>query len=237
MNNPPEKSAQPPRFLYRYVDRATAWKCLSEATLAFTPPQRFNDPFDTNPALKTTGLSDQTASAMHNTRDAFANNLIGVACFTANKDDPLMWAHYGDKHRGVMLEFDTANADLAKAEPVTYSAARPVVDGTGRGAGKALLVKGDVWATEHEWRLTAKLSQCRVRMVGGAPIYLQTLERRCFASITFGCRAETSLVVALANALRGWGLEHCLLRRLYLCDKTYSFTVRENKVENIWQLN
>jgi hypothetical protein len=30
----------------------------------------------------------------------------GIACFSKVRDDILMWAHYGDKHKGLCLEFD-----------------------------------------------------------------------------------------------------------------------------------
>src|SRR6266513_7739 len=97
MNN----KERPPRSLYRYVDAATAWECLKEGSLAFVPPQRFNDPFDTNPALGLIGLTKQKANAILTVRNSFMNNVIGAVCFTAKKDDPLMWGHYGAKHKGV----------------------------------------------------------------------------------------------------------------------------------------
>src|SRR5437762_4649829 len=103
---------RPPKLLYRYMDAATAWECLKESSLAFVPPRRFNDPFDTNPALDP-GPSEQKARAMFRTRYSFINNAIGVACFTAKKDDPLMWACYGQKHQGVMLGFNGLHSALA----------------------------------------------------------------------------------------------------------------------------
>jgi ureidoglycolate hydrolase len=226
---------RPPKILYRYVDAATAWECLKEGSLAFVPPRRFNDPFDTNPALDP-GPSEQKARAMSRTRYSFINNVIGVACFTAKKDDPLMWAHYGQKHQGVMLGFNALHPALTSLQRVTYSSKRPSVDATGSNVGNALLVKSSVWMREKEWRVTAMLSKCEVKITNGAPIYVQRLNRKCFVSITFGCCADNAFIVAVANALKQWDMEHCLLRRLYLCEKTYSFKVRENTVKDIWQL-
>jgi hypothetical protein len=227
---------RPRRFLYRYVGAATAWECLKESSLAFMPPRNFNDPFDTNPALDLVGLTEQKAKAMLRTRNSFMNSVIGGACFTARKDDPLMWAHYGDEHKGVMLCFDAMHPDLAGLQRVIYSSKRPSVDVIASDVGQKLLVKSSIWRREKEWRLTAKLSKCKVRMIDGLPVYIQHLNRKCFVSITFGCRADEAFVFAVANSLKQWDMEHCRLRRLDLCEKTYSFKVREKAVKDIWQL-
>jgi hypothetical protein len=243
-----------PRLLYRYMDATTAWECLEEGSLAFTPPARFNDPFDTNPALDFDISEEQleilrqrrpskrpfdpvrTMAAMRKTRHAFMHNTIGVACFTSVKNGPLMWAHYGDKHKGVMLCFDSKHSALHGLRPVNYSRARPCVDSEGSNAGEALLVKSSVWKREKEWRLTAQLSQCEVKMMSGVPVYIQRPNRECFVSITFGCRADDAFIRAVANGLRQWNMKHCRLRRLHLCEKTYSFKVRESMVEDLFQL-
>ena len=52
----------------------------------------------------------------------------GIFCATRRKDNLLMWAHYADQHRGVMLGFkpdSAADSFLCLLEPVAYSAVRP----------------------------------------------------------------------------------------------------------------
>lgn len=52
----------------------------------------------------------------------------GIFCATRRNDNLLMWAHYADEHRGVVLGFrpDAAlDSFLCLLEPVTYSAIRP----------------------------------------------------------------------------------------------------------------
>ena len=200
------------------------------------PPENFNDPFDTNPALNLVGLPEPKKKAMLTTRNAFMNSVVGAACFTARKDDPLMWAHYGDEHKGVMLCFDTTCRDLAGLQRVTYSRKRPLVDVIASHVGQKLLEKSAVWWREKEWRQTVRLSRCKVQMINGRPIYIRCLNRKCFTSITFGCRADPAFMVAVGHSLKRWHMRHCLLRRLYLCGDTYSFKVDERTVENIFQL-
>lgn len=234
--------SQPPR-LYRYVDALTAWECLENATLAFIPPARFNDPFDTNPALNCDCTEDQLKAlertcppgkcfdqesiegAMIETRKVFMEAHLGVACFSSRANDPLMWAHYGDRHRGVMIGFDTSHSDISRAEPVKYSQNRPRVSVDEGEFAKKILVKSVIWEGESEWRLFAELRKCEVKMIKHVPVYIQHLERACFASITFGCRADPALVVAISNSLQRWQLTKCDISRVRLCDATYDLVL------------
>lgn len=52
----------------------------------------------------------------------------GIFCATHRKDNLLMWAHYAEQHRGVVLGFrpdPAADSFLCLLEPVSYSVARP----------------------------------------------------------------------------------------------------------------
>ena len=58
----------------------------------------------------------------------------GVACFTTEYNNILMWSHYANKHQGFCLEFDTKYDPLQRAEKykiiykVRYSDSYPVID-------------------------------------------------------------------------------------------------------------
>lgn len=240
------------------MSATTAWECLKDSTLAFTPPSRFNDPFDTNIAVdyeprsddlrawyrchsagRAHGLSEDRFIEMHlneptrfekvlkDAKDAFIERDVGVACFTEQANDPLMWAHYADKHRGVMIGFDTSNPIFSNARLVKYSKMRPVHRRLGgRLSGKEMM-KSNIWKCEREWRVSAALGQCEVRMIAQTPIYLQTLPRDSFASVTFGCRASVEFKSAVALSLSKWGLMKCELQEMQLCDLTYKLKPKE----------
>lgn len=251
-----------PDRIYRYMNTATAWECLKESTLAFTPPFRFNDPFDTNIAVDPVVTADdirefypkcaavcpdgptedQVVEAylkdpalvrnfMAKARDNFMRNSIGVACFTELRPDamnaPLMWAHYADRHHGVVLGFETAHPNLLDIEPVDYSGDRPVHRKLGGKLDGKQYMKSKVWGYEQEWRLNATLHQCEVRMIAQTPIYVQTLSRDSFASITFGCRTPPEFKTAVALSLKQWSLAHCKVQEMQLCDLTYELTPKE----------
>jgi hypothetical protein len=44
----------------------------------------------------------------------------GISCFSSCRDNMLMWSHYGQKHTGFCLEFDTKFAPFNKAKEVNY---------------------------------------------------------------------------------------------------------------------
>ena len=154
-------------------------------------------------------------------RDSWMQNTVGVACFTKLPNDPLMWAHYADKHRGVVIGFDTTHPDFSRVRHVDYSKARPVHRRLGGKLEDMEMVKSDVWIKEEEWRISAFLADCDIRMEGNNPIYVQTLSRDAFASVTFGCRTAPEFRTAVALSLSRWNLARCELQEMKLCDLTY----------------
>jgi Protein of unknown function (DUF2971) len=94
----------------------------------------------------------------------------GVLCFSETREDILMWSHYGDKHSGVCLCFDTKFDFFEDALPVRYASEYPKPDfvrlledqnssSTNADLAKKkieqllYLTKSDKWKYEKEWRL------------------------------------------------------------------------------------
>lgn len=70
----------------------------------------------------------------------------------------MLWAHYGGKHKGLCLEFDTSSPLLAKLHKVRYTEEileLNVIDellGDGSIIMQMLLTKASCWSYEREWR-------------------------------------------------------------------------------------
>ena len=75
---------------YKYMSLPSAVKILESNSIAFSNPCCFNDPFETK--------------ATYNKRNDFLKK-TGIACFTRSSLNPLMWAHYGVEHTGVVIGF------------------------------------------------------------------------------------------------------------------------------------
>jgi Protein of unknown function (DUF2971) len=80
-----------------------------------------------------------------------------IYCLTPHPDSLLMWAHYGDKHKGICLEFD-ATLHFGRAYQVKYADKLPVIGPDIATDGKALIspmfcTKSSEWCYEDEYRL------------------------------------------------------------------------------------
>ncbi len=67
-----------------------------------------NDPFE---LMGTELESEENKNAFDLLLNIVSKNW-GVICFTKDWHNPLMWSHYGDKHKGVCLGFDINNTIL-----------------------------------------------------------------------------------------------------------------------------
>lgn len=128
------------RYLYKYVSFDVDMRVmdiLDKYSIMFSPPSRFNDPFDCNPRyldspnprasrpdlFKRIDRSDLSPAknrilreqAVHRMRaglkdDSMRQTIlagVGIVSLTRNPWSVLMWSHYADKHTGFMVEFET----------------------------------------------------------------------------------------------------------------------------------
>lgn len=84
---------------------------------------------------------------------------LGVLCLSATPYDILMWSHYADKHRGVVLIFDRKGLEkrFEHCYKVDYEDnvidVRVLIDNLNRWYIPLLTKKSDRWHYEKEWRI------------------------------------------------------------------------------------
>jgi hypothetical protein len=79
----------------------------------------------------------------------------GVLCFSSNWHNPLLWGHYADKHRGVVLGFEVRDELLRN---VRYVKTRPTLSQVSeKTAQKLLFTKFYDWRYEEEFRVFTRL--------------------------------------------------------------------------------
>lgn len=124
----------------------------------------------------------------------------GVCCFSAVIDNPLLWSHYADQHRGVCIGYSLARVPKPKLHKVVYGGNRAVATSLIARAllendheahnlldRDVLLRKAPPWRYEREWRL-----------LGNKGVQDSSLE---LADVTFGLRCPEALKHALVSAL------------------------------------
>ena len=120
---------------------------IAERKLYFNEAERFNDPLDCNIANW-----EKAKGALKPAR---------FFCLArSGRDDSLMFAHYGDEHRGIRLKFVTDDEQaisdcsvLALGRPVVYQHEIPKFEPS--RAHEFYYLKSDSWHYEQEYRVVA----------------------------------------------------------------------------------
>lgn len=141
--------------VYKFLTTHFALKSLYEKRLKISVCDDLNDPFELIPYE----LSDKThRKQMHQARDKICRS-NAMLCFSANWHDPVIWAHYADKHRGICLGFEVPEV---RAERVKYEPKRlpfPTPPLTIEHSKKMLFTKYSNWQYEEEIRMWARLEE------------------------------------------------------------------------------
>lgn len=136
----------------------------------------------------------------------FIGHNIGITCFSETYDNPLMWSHYTNKHKGFCVEYDIDmliknNPKTAgQLLPVIYLDNRPIFDKNMISAiniksgkpviaedankyfTKVLVTKAKMWKYEKEWRLISKVDESRI------------FNLNCITGIYLGAKTSTPLL-------------------------------------------
>lgn len=165
------------------LDRQMLWHCL---------PTGFNDPCDSAMHLLTSNNREQQGDVIINHLNHSENlaeliektevverflhhkakieqrlKKVGICSFSAKGNNPLMWAHYANEHKGFCLEFTLDNeTDINKFEKVNYEEEfnsfelmEKYIDSNGESKeldNKLLVTKSGDWRYEEEYRVIEK---------------------------------------------------------------------------------
>ncbi len=145
--------------LYYMTTSKWAEVILKERRLKLSRFYEANDPFE----LNLIGSRDQSRRKIVKTIEQYHNERTGMICFGAVWDNPMMWAHYADKHAGVCLGFhvedklvSTVNYTDEKID-VEFGAHLPNHGLSVELLNKVLISKSTAWKSEAERRVLAEL--------------------------------------------------------------------------------
>jgi hypothetical protein len=126
----------------------------------------------------------------------------GICCFSEQYDNPLLWSHYGDQHRGLCIGYSLDRRPLPDLKKVSYGGDRTITTSLLEQAllekrsdaielldANVLLRKAPEWGYENEWRLIGKVG------LQESPLKL--------TEITFGLRCSASVQHTVMKALHG----------------------------------
>lgn len=147
-----------PKYLYKYFSLNNfSIDSLENDYIYLSNPKDFNDPFDCNRNLiaqKQKELGDwEYVERLNDISDK------GIACFSENGMEPLLWSHYANSYRGFCLKFKVeslinAQDDSVKLKRVIYSQSPEVISQEHPFSSYyQYLLKLNNWNYEQEWRL------------------------------------------------------------------------------------
>lgn len=91
-------------LLYKYLSHHSGMLMIENGTVGFRQPKYFNDPFELAASYPaTTGLLD---AIRRTAKIGIVAENAGILSLTRQPLNPLMWAHYGDQHTGMVIGID-----------------------------------------------------------------------------------------------------------------------------------
>lgn len=91
-------------ILYKYYDFQAGKKALKSRKLGFRKPSEFNDPFELTFLGNALGVESEIG-VLHGKLKELADSVV-ILSLTRTYDNPLMWSHYGESHRGFVIGYD-----------------------------------------------------------------------------------------------------------------------------------
>jgi Protein of unknown function (DUF2971) len=141
---------------------------------------------------------------------------FGLICFSEDPQHLLMWSHYSDGHKGIVIGFDPSKLNLGAIDPVNYVPRRvelnPPWQISDRGKMKAIITsKSDLWEYEREYRAMLILPSLKKRTLkNGAIGYFRAFPPASIVKVILGFRC--SFAQRIRDALTNRGITASLQR-------------------------
>ena len=138
---------------YHFVPTKHGLDDIQNRRLKIARIEELNDPFE----MWAVAQEDPTLrKAFRKTKNELAQK-FGVVCLSLSWDNPLLWSHYADRHRGLVLGFDVDTNLLKK---ISYVRNRPSMERINQElAVKLLFTKYIDWKYEKEARIYVRLER------------------------------------------------------------------------------
>ncbi|MBK8163989.1 MAG: DUF2971 domain-containing protein [Gammaproteobacteria bacterium] len=138
---------------YYFTTASFGLSALQKRRLKVARIHELNDPFE----FLGVELSDPDFRKIIKETKRELSNGSGLVCFSKSWRHPMLWAHYGEKHRGICLGFDVADEKLEHVSYLNSRFPKPSNVHSGSFMRKLLYTKFAHWSYEDEYRLYVQL--------------------------------------------------------------------------------
>lgn len=165
-------------IVYHFISSEFALKALRDRRLKIARINELNDPFE----FCATDLADEDTRIKLEAFKNQANERYGVICFSEQYQDPVLWSHYADGHRGVALVFEIPDDEAIHIDYQPECFKLDVDTVLKRGGfdetdlNKLIATKFSSWRYENEIRMTCRLNDhfCQIDSKG-KKVYFESL--------------------------------------------------------------
>lgn len=180
-------------------------------------------------------ILEKTVSDKREVHDTMmlALDKLAILCLSAQRNNHLMWAHYGDRHRGLVIEVESEgifpigddSTVHRRLLQVQYSDDRPLFRYDAVLAPGAYTTKGKAWSYEEEWRVIYHQKEFITRVVGGRELHLLPLPPENIRTVLLGSKMPDSHRREVRRLLSDEHYSHAQLVQMEMDPSSYS--VRE----------
>ena len=214
-----ESTLNDEKELYKYFaiedDPTFVENIISNNTIKFGDPNEFNDPFECRSILGVSSF-DYTKKKLdeitRNSGKIYSENALlrafdkivrislkgfhkrlskyGILCLSGTWDNVLMWAHYANSHKGIIIifQFDKDNAFYDGMMKVQYKKGVSYFEidhpNSAKKNWESMSTKDTYWKYENEYRIINPPSEIQLNDGNG----IKTFPRELLKGIIFGCR-------------------------------------------------
>lgn len=155
-------------------------------------------------------------------------DMFGVLCLSSRRDSILMWGHYCNKHRGLVVGYDPTHdyfSVKSGMSPVNYIRERVVYDQNWKGGSKEfadyfqqlVFSKNDAWKYEGELRLIIELKRLRKKQFREGRIgYFGSFPAEVIQTVTLGAKCTKQFEDSVRAVLQDKKFAHVKLDRAVL---------------------
>lgn len=162
---------------------------------------------------------------------------MAVICFTENSNNNLMWSHYCNGHRGIMIEFDTelvfpTTPVIIKIKYVDAPPNCNFLNGNydhvteemqAESQRQILGYKSNIWKYEEEYRIQFNLDMLKQHREDRREILLFPIPNNSIRSVVFGCKLSEREIDQITQILDGDGYAH--VERKYAIPSINDYTL------------
>ena len=234
-----------PQHLYKYRTIDSVKQLLENHKIYFSCCKEFNDPFESainilsgytpqqyyesfifggmSPEVSieltwqiVSGIIDGESFLKQLTREVISS--VGYYCMTTKPDNLLMWAHYGDSHKGVCLKFDILKDLETFLVPVPVDYNEQYIDFNILNSDllSVLRRKSPDWKYEDEYRIIKTDHQG-----------LWEIKPDCLVEIIFGCRTSEEDIKEIKKLAASSGFTNVKFSEAKMKRDSYGLEIRE----------